>query len=342
MLAERLGADRRLSFVAGLFLALSPSFAHTTHQVLTDSTALALSIAALCLAARGQAAAAGLILAAAIATRETATIHLIAAAWLCGRRAWSVIAVCAVSVAAIVAISTPPSLNAWFSAMSSSVTTHPLALMDIGLACVWVLAAGPVPVVLGAIVLARRRASPPVYKVALPALMATAALLFYPDGSFSPRYMLAAVPLAFFIPAAIALTPHRTWLVVSLALPLLVAMFGAQQAKRVAAYGATLDVRISALPQGAVVVPGHFCPQARLAATVHDRSDLTFICPGWEWPADIDRVLDQALAGSSTVAIDASSEAWVGTRELPLRERVHAWLARHATRELAGFTVIGG
>lgn len=341
MLAARLGADRAASLVAGLLLALSPSFAHTAHQVLTDAPALALSIAALCFAARGQAVASGVVLAAAIATRETAVIHLIAVAWLCGRRWWLAVIVCTASVAAVIAIWRPPSLGSWAGAMSSSAAANPLSMLDVAIAFVWVLAAGPVPVVTGGIALAGR-VPRKVAVIAWPAAIATVALMFYPDGSFSPRYMLATVPIACFIPAAFYLSAHRRLLAVSLAVPLIAAVIATQPANRVAAYGATLGTRVSALPRNALVVPGHFCPQARLAATVHGRADLMFVCPGWEWPVDLVSLLENAIANGSIVAIDASADAWVGRREQPLRDEVRAWLQRHPVRQVAGFSVAGG
>lgn len=342
LLAARLGGDRASSLVAGLLLALSPSFAHTAHQVLTDAPALALSVAALCFAARGQAVAAGLLLAAAIATRETAVIHLLAVAWLCRRRAWIPVIVCVASVGAIIAIWRPPSLGTWAGAMSSSAAANPLSMRDVAMAFGWVLAAGPVPVVTGAVALARRLVPRDIAGIAWPAAIATVALLFYPDGSFSPRYMLATVPIAFFVPAALLLKAHRRLLVVSLAVPLAAALIATQEANRVAAYGATVATRVSALPGNALVVPGHFCPQARLGATVHGREDLLFVCPGWEWPVDLMSLLDNAIANGSIVAIDASADAWVGRREQPLRDEVRAWLARRPVRQVAGFTVAGG
>ena len=341
ILAARLGADRAASLVAGLLLALSPSFAHTAHQVLTDAPALALSIAALCFAARGQAVASGVVLAAAIATRETAVIHLIAVAWLCGRRWWLAVIVCTASVAAVIAIWRPPSLGSWAGAMSSSAAANPLSMLDVAIAFVWVLAAGPVPVVTGGIALAGR-VPRQVAVIAWPAAIATVALMFYPDGSFSPRYMLATVPIACFIPAAFYLSAHRRLLAVSLAVPLIAAVIATQPANRVAAYGATLGTRVSALPGNALVVPGHFCPQARLAATVHGRADLMFVCPGWEWPVDLVSLLENAIANGSIVAIDASADAWIGRREQPLRDEVRAWLQRHPVRQVAGFSVAGG
>jgi len=230
--------------------------------------------------------------------------------------------------------------------MSTSAAANPLSLLDVAIAFGWVLAAGPVPVLVGAVGLARPRSPNLVPRnvalIAWPAAIATIALLFYPDGSFSPRYMLATVPLAFFIPAALWLKAHRRLLVVALAVPLAAALVAGQQANHVAAYGATLGTRVSALPENALVVPGHFCPQARLAATVHGRADLMFVCPGWEWPVDLVSLLENAVANGSIVAVDASAEAWVGRREQPLRDEVRAWLTRHPVRQVAGFTVAGG
>lgn len=350
LLAARLGSDRAASLIAGLLLALSPSFAHASHQVLTDAPSLALSIAALCLAARGQAAAAGLVLAAAIATRETAIIHLLAVAWLCGRRAWIAVITCAAAVGVVIAIWRPPSLGSWAGAMSSSLAANPIGIIDVAIAFGWVLAAGPLTVVVGAVNLVRLSSpgfpranviSRRIAVVAWPAAIATIGLLFYPDGSFSPRYVLATVPVAFFVPAALWLKGHRRLLVVSLAVPLAVALMATQEANRVARYGATLGTRVTGLPENAFVVPGHFCPQARLAATVHGRTDLMFVCPGWEWPVDLTALLEHAIANGSVVAIDTSAEAWVGRREQPLRDQVRAWLAVRPVREVAGFTLVG-
>jgi hypothetical protein len=217
-----------------------------------------------------------------------------------------------------------------------------LSPLDVAIALGWALAAGPVPVIVGVWALARRMVPNKVAVIAWPAAIATVALLFYPDGSFSPRYMLATVPLAFFIPAALWLAARRRVLVFALAVPLAGALIATQEADRVAAYGATLTTRVSALPDNALVVPGHFCPQARLAATVHGRADLMFVCPGWEWPLDLVSLLDHAIANGSIIAIDATANAWVGKREQPLREAVRAWLARHEVRQVAGFSVVGG
>ena len=78
VLAARLGLSRAASLTVGIALALSPSFAHTAHQVLTDAPSLALAFVALVAATYSQAALAGLLIGVAILTRETAAVHAVA------------------------------------------------------------------------------------------------------------------------------------------------------------------------------------------------------------------------------------------------------------------------
>jgi hypothetical protein len=178
VLASRLDLNRSAAIAAGLALALSPSFAHTNHQVLTDTPALALSIAALIAATYSQAIAAGLLLAAAIATRETV------------RRAHRrhrdpsrpegglAMLVVAVALAAILLVFPPPGLASWWQLMSQSTVARAATPSGVFKSVLWVLAAGPVPVVVGIFVLARRPAGRWLV-VSVPALIATgrAALL---------------------------------------------------------------------------------------------------------------------------------------------------------------------
>jgi hypothetical protein len=87
VLAARLGLARPASLAAGAALALSPSFAHTSHQVLTDGPSLALAICALVAATASRPSLSGALLGVAILTRETAAVHVVAVAILLGRRA---------------------------------------------------------------------------------------------------------------------------------------------------------------------------------------------------------------------------------------------------------------
>jgi hypothetical protein len=339
VLASRLGLDRRASWVAGLMLALSPSFAHTAHQVLTDAPALALSIFALAAAARSQAIAAGALLGAAILTRETAVIHVVALAILLGRRAIVALAAMATMIAVTLWIWPPAGLSAWFGAMSRSAGANPISAAGVGLSLVWVLAAGPLGVVAGLIAFTRRLPFR-LLAVSLPAAIATAALLFYPDGSFSARYVLAAAPIAFFLPAATLRTLTPRWLAAGLLLPIALTPIAMRPSQVMANRGASVMARVPALPAHALIVPGHYCPQARLAATIHHRPDFDLLCPGWDWPANPAATLDAALAAGQPVAVDLADNAWWGVREAPNRDAIRAWAVRHTGDDVAGFLIV--
>lgn len=342
VLATRLGLERRVGLMAGVALAVSPSFAHTSHQVLTDAPALALSIAGLASAASRHVLRAGVLLAAAIATRETAAVHLVAAILLLGPRRGAICVVaCVAALAGVVAIHQPPGIGEWFTAMSRSASAHSWSPLDLLISLAWVLAAGPLPVAIGVSALIRRNVSARVAAVAVPATIATALLMFYPDGSFSPRYVLATAPIAFFIAAAPWLFERRMVATFAMVIVLAAAAVPASRANIVAARGATLNTRIPQLPMGAVVVPGHFCPQARLAAAIARRPDLQFVCPGWDWPADVRSRLDEALRLGAPVAADIADEAWVGNREIGPRDAVREWLVSRQTSDLAGFRLSG-
>jgi hypothetical protein len=345
MLARALGLARGAAFTAGAALALSPSFAHTSHQVLTDSPALALSTAALAVVAAGlatysRALAAGALIAAAVAMRETAALQLVAVVLLLGRRGWVSVVAFAVVLGGILAIAPPPALIAWFGDMSKSAGTHPWRWRDLAISAGWLMTAGPIPVIAGAEMLRRRLVNHRVMLVALPSVVATILLCFYQDGSFSPRYMLATAPTAFFLAAAPWLASRPRLTALALIIPFVVAMLFVRPVNAVAERGATLTARIAHLPPRALVVPGHFCPQARLAATIHKRDDIEFVCPGWGWPADVGAVLDQAIASGQPVAVDPSPDVWMGGRETIPSQEIQDWLKQRPGRTVADFVVI--
>lgn len=339
ILAARLGLSRAASLAVGVALALSASFAHSSHQVLTDSPSLALALCALIAATYSQAVLAGLLLAVAILTRETAAIHAVAIAILLGRRALLALSVCAVAMAATLWIYPPLAFDAWMQAMSRSVEARHITAWQVEAPFLWILAAGPLPVVVGIVMLLRKPRGRWLV-VSLPAVAGTIAILFYPDGWFSPRYMLATVPLAFFLPAGAWLAARPRLLAVSLLVPLAVLVYVTRPARVVAARGAAVMARVANLPPGSFVVPGHYCSNARLGATIHARRDLEMMCPGWDWPADPARTLDTALAAGRPVALDLADLAWMPPNESPNRDVVRAWAARHPGRDVAGFFVI--
>jgi hypothetical protein len=364
ILATRLGLERRAAIASGIALALSPSFAHTAHQVLTDGPALSLSIAALAIAAgdaRGRLLGSSVLLGAAITTRETAGLHLFALAALVarpgGRRrpvldAALAIVVVSATVAAIVLVAhggLPPSLVAWRAAMTRSSSVHPRTLAETARAAAFVVVIGPLPFALAALAWARREVDRRVMLVALPAALATLALVFYQDASFSPRYVLSTAPLGLLLVAGPRLArASRTWLVPALLVPLSVVPFATRRARAIAERGAAIDARLATLPAPALVLPGHVCPHARLAIAIDarrrgERRDLDLLCPGWDWPEDpgaLHRLLDRARCEGRTLAIDVDEEAWVGERERPAREAARAYGA--PTRTLAGFLIHEG
>jgi hypothetical protein len=343
VLASRLGLPRRASITAGVALALSPSFAHSAHQVLTDVPSLAIAICALIAAAEGRAITAGVLIGVAILTRETAALHLVALGLLLGRRAPLALGAAAAVVAVTLVVFPPPAFDAWLHAMSRSIETHPITLWQIASPLLWVLAAGPVPVLAGlAILFWRRDLRPPGrwMLVSVPAGIATVLLLFYPDGSFSPRYMLATVPLAFFLPAAAWMAERPRTMAAALVVPLVILAIAIRPARAAAARGSVVIGRMQSLPATALVVPGHYCPQARLGATIYQRADLTMMCPGWEWPLDPQAVLDAALAAGRPIAVDLADDAWMPPREVEYRDAIRAWAARHPGHDVAGFSVI--
>lgn len=346
VLCQRLGLGRGAALAAGAALATSPTFAHTSHQVLTDGPALAASIFALVAALDGRAALAGGLLGLAIATRETAIVHGLAVVVLLRHRRGlaGVLVATFVGTALVAALvleahgGSPSEVTGWFSAMRRSSSTHGLSLRDVGLSLAWVVAAAPLAVLLGARALPRARGDLRV--VAWPAAAATALLLFYPDGAFSPRYVLATAPIAFLLAAAPALERAPRLAAATAALGLLAVPIATPSARRIAARGAALPPRLAALPTPLTLVPGHACPHARLALATASPRDVELVCPGWDWPADPARTLDAARARGRFVAVDVADAAWVGPREVGPRDAVRAWAERVGGRPVAGFVLV--
>ena len=339
VLCARLDLPARAALAAGVALALSPSFAHTSHQVLTDGPALALAIGSLALAARRDAVGAGVMLAAAIAMRETAAVQVIAMALLLGRRWIAGILSAAATLAVILWIFPPAGLRHWAELMSQHPNAARIDLSLVGVALIWVFATGPFVVATG-IVSLFRGARGRWFLASLPSAVATLPLLFYPDGSFSPRYMLATVPIAFF-PAAASWLAASTWRAALVLLTPLIAMpWITQQAREMVRYGEVAQARAATLPRDALVMPGHYCPQARLGAAIASRHDLQFVCPGWGWPGDVDRVLDEALQSHRPMALDLSDTAWRPPHEITLLQGVRAWALRQGIAHPNGFVLL--
>jgi hypothetical protein len=396
-LVARLRFGRSAALAAGVALATAPSFAHTAHQVLTDGPALALSLLALVIAlprseeARAslspqRAFLAGAVLAAAVATRETSAVHLLALLAILSRKRWNVLAAIVASVAGIAIVIVLAKRNetmlGWLHAMARSSNKHPVTLRDLGLSIVWLLALGPLPVVLGVIELlafARRRWGTPTPRdtlsdpafagtraIVVPSAVATVLLVLYPDGSFSPRYLLATGPLAFFVLASAPLsdllsdrrasrTTTRVLVACGLIAPLAIAPFTTRHAESIALRARQLPARLAQIPSGTLVVPGHTCAAvgAWLAAEDAARAGHTgpglpeerieLLCPGWSWPGEareLELRLDRARCRGRALALDLADEAWVGTREQEAKEQARGYASTRTSIVVAGFTMI--
>ena len=164
-----------------------------------------------------------------------------------------------------------------------------------------------------------------------------AALAFYQDIAFSPRYLLAALPGAVILPAAWALNEVR-WrrgaLAVSLAFAVLAVPVLRWREAPLRVALRELPTRLDGAGERAVVVSGQICP-----AVVYERelrrlegrvSDLVQVCPGWRWPARLDVRLDALRAEGRAVVIDLRDVVWVGARQRAALEEARGYARRHA------------
>ncbi len=353
LVAEGAGIERRTAWFAGLVLALSPTFTHVDHQVLTDAPALAVAYAALALCQRARGgfaiAAAGAGFGVAIGMRETAAVPMLSGLWLLGvRRAPIAVASATAALLALLFGSHGPHLAAWFRAMHRSSAHAPLMWRDVATALGFAFALAPLAWLFawrGRAMLADRR----VAAIVLPAAVATVLLLAYPDGAFSPRYFVAVAPPAVALLAAPALARlDRRLLACGFALPLVAAFFASRRADQLAREGARrASIVASASPPPALVIPGHACPivgatlaardrtaRARRAASVVDARPR-MLCPGWDWPSEpgtLASMIDEACA-RGPVLLDRSGDGWVGAREAAIPGQLASITARYAARD---------
>lgn len=391
-LSLRVGARRRGALLAGLALALAPSFAHTAMQVLTDGPAITLSLLALVVAASARSshssssgrgvgrdlafgALSGFCLGAAAATRETAIVHALAVALVLRRPVAVLAAAGACAVALVLALAEGRGVGlamipGWLRAMHGSAAKHPLALRDVAVAAGWLVALGPLPLALSLVGVRRdlrvRAVDPQAVRrlaIALPALGCALALLFYPDGAFSPRYQLAVTPMLLVAAAPVADSLVRAsariaravakLAAILAALGLLAVRLGARGADALAAEGDAMHARILVVPDRALVVPGHLCPAYEVAEAARDAlrapgaiasRRYAIVCPGWGWPTReaLFEMLDEARREGRAVVLDLRDEAWVGAREAAARDDVRAYAAREpSVAPRAGFVIFG-
>lgn len=364
MYGSRVGLGRHGAMAAGIVVATSPLFAHTTGSVLTEGPSMVLAMASLVVAtARVRQPAllrwllAGALVGGAVAMREQAIYFLPATLLHAARERtrWRTLAVTLVGFALVLG-----GAVGWFAATQDGYAVrfviwrggvaHEVAdaafmhrTHDIPLTLAGLLALGPVAIVLAATafgtrtrqLLGRARGPAPLVLASV-ALLAT--LLVVPDVALRPRYFCLLLPGLVAIPAGLAvarLSPRiRPLLAVAAALPLLASApwVNAYDAQQVAATRET-RARIASLPPTALLVTGRPCASLVLDNVIasyagEPKVDVARICAGWAWPANLRQSLDEARRKGAYVVVDMREGAWTPVHVRERREAA-AYLEQH-------------
>jgi 4-amino-4-deoxy-L-arabinose transferase-like glycosyltransferase len=242
----------------------------------------------------------------------------------------------------------------WARAMQRERVEHAYGVRDFGAYLGWLVTLGPVAFAAALmgwirarrVVLASGRAFA---VVALGSLAQLLALGAYQDIAFSPRYLLGAMPGAVALVAAVTLAPWarsgpqaRAKTLATVGLTAAIALgAGALLRERERPLRDAIDTvepRLRAVGPDAVIVTGQVCPAVQLAQRLSRVSSSasgsttaltwTAVCPGWGWPADLSRALDQHRAQGRTVVIDLREGVWVGPRQLAAKGQARAWAER--------------
>lgn len=359
------GVEPRGAALAGVLVALSPALAHTAGAVLTDGPSLAVSLMAYVVILRGAsgprptraALVAGALVGVAAGMREQAAaqglVMLLAVRTLPSPARWR----CAVALAAGFALGfAPPVLwaathqvgygamiDTWLRGMRQERVAHPYTSQDLLAYLGWVLALGPVAAFAAAAQWLRApgtllRWRSPLMAVCAPSLLQLLLLAGYQDISYSPRYLLSALPGAIAIPGALALSGlvlrARGALVALLLIPL---ALGAAVARRreapLSRALVELPARLRTVPPDALIVAGQTCPAVELTRRLALAEPARWaapprwerICPGWSWPSNLSARLDGALSQGRSVVLDLRPGAWLGPRQQAVFAEVRAW-----------------
>lgn len=365
-LATSAGLSLRASLAAGFFLALSPTVAHTSRAVLTDAPSMAVTLIASGLAwramreaSRATMLAAGLTLGVAAGMREQAIAHLaafVALAWFAPRRRVSLTLVACVGSLGALALpvvwialrqrSYLATLGDWERSMVGERAHHTYGVRDFAMFLAWVVVSGltPLTALFGALAKGWKPALPsrPLLVYVALSCLQLAALAFYQDIAFSPRYLLGALPAGLMLPCALAL--DGAWRMRRLRLGVLVGSvvvaIGAgplmRRLERPLREGlGSLPSRLSLIAPNAAVVTGQLCPAvvyhrelARLSSAPSPPSWIQ-VCPGWRWPPRLADRLDALRREGHPVVIDLRTESWVGERQLRCRTEADAYSRLH-------------
>jgi hypothetical protein len=375
------GGSPRAAWMAGLAVALSPAMAHASGQVLTDGPGVSLLILACVLGGRAtlgprgsiaSGLASGAALGLAVGVREQTIVNVLTLLWFAwlapiGVR-WRV--ACAMAVGCVAAVALPlafviftePSyvgtVRAWLANMSRDRVAKTYGWGDLLVYLAWLLSLGPVVVIAGATAIAvaiRRRQWrwPMLAAIAVPAMLQVAWMATFRGITYSPRFLIVALPGAFAIPAAILVTEwaggsrtRRRWVIAGWILPVMVAAPVAHA--RSAALVATLrewPARLASLPATAVIVTGQPCPAIPLVRTLvgvgaSSAPGWQPVCPGWAWPPDLTGRLDRAIAESRLVAADLRDASWTGEEQRAARDELARYVAAHPAAESSGQMIV--
>jgi hypothetical protein len=238
----------------------------------------------------------------------------------------------------------------WVGAMRRERAEHPYRARDFAMYLAWLVALGPVTLVAALAGWARVRRTlaehPRAFAVvALGSLAQLVALGAYQDIAFSPRYLLGAMPGALALVAAHTLSRWaRTRARIALAssaMVLSVALAGLGLGARERPLRAAIDTvsaRLRAEPEASlVIVTGQVCPAVqmqqrfeRARAQREGRAPRAWqtVCPGWDWPANLQLAMERHAREGRAVIVDLREGVWVGDRQLRARAELEAWLAR--------------
>lgn len=377
LLARECGAKPRAAFLAGLIVAVSPALAHASGAVLTDAPALAVTCMGLLVAVRALNPArnivhparsgliAGLILGLAVGMREQSIAQtLVCALALVGapparRRPFAlgclgglVLAVgLPVAWAALAQPLYAEMVRGWIQAMHGERAHRAYTWWDFRVFLVWLVILGPLASLAGLTAWWGQRAQlwqprALVFALCVPGLIQLVALAFYQDISYSPRYLLPALPGAIAIPAGLALDNwvRRRWLywgaVIALLSPVLVAApVVANEQRDLERSLRGLPALLQRLPARSTIITGQPCESVRLWSVVAKREpeswrgprpDWHILCPGWSWPADLDAHLQRELDSGYAVVLDARPGAWIEGDQSQKMYDVERWASEHA------------
>jgi hypothetical protein len=241
-------------------------------------------------------------------------------------------------------------VRGWIKAMHSERSHRAYTWWDFRVFLIWLVILGPLASLAGLTAWWGQRAQlwrprALAFALCVPGLIQLAALAFYQDISYSPRYLLPALPGAIAIPAGLALDSwmRRSWLfwgaVVALVAPvLLAAPVVANEQRDLERSLRELPTLLQRLPARTVIITGQPCESVRLWSVIAKREPESWqghkpawhiVCPGWSWPTDLDAHLHRELDANYSVVLDARPGSWIEGDQRQNMYDVERWASEH-------------